>query len=152
MAVIHRALFTWFVMLLFLILLCLRLESRTHWNWFIVFIPVWFYDSVLLLYSCFHIISFGRNRSSILFSCNFNQDLVKSFLYFVVILLKIIAQILFCLKFEMSSLNLSIYHIFLPIWILLLILIFDCFLRLKQFAKAITNPNATQNPSQSSSI
>ena len=50
MAVLHRALCTWFVCLIFLILLVLRLDERTRWSWFIVFIPMWIYDAVLLIY------------------------------------------------------------------------------------------------------
>ena len=51
MAVLHRALVTWFLSLVFLILLVLRLDGRTQWNWFIVFIPLWLPDSLLLLYA-----------------------------------------------------------------------------------------------------
>lgn len=61
MAVLHRALFTWFNLLIFLILLVLRLDHRIQWNWFIVFIPMWLYDSILLIYILFNMISHCKN-------------------------------------------------------------------------------------------
>lgn len=61
MAVLHRALFTWFNLLIFLILLVLRLDQRIQWNWFIVFIPMWLYDNILLIYVTFNMILFCKN-------------------------------------------------------------------------------------------
>lgn len=60
MTLVHRALFTWFVMLVFCICLCLRLESRTHWNYFIVFIPLWIFDVILIVYVIIKIITKWR--------------------------------------------------------------------------------------------
>lgn len=61
MAVLHRALCTWFVCLIFLILLALRLDKKTRWSWFIVFIPMWIYDGVLLVYLTFNMITSCKN-------------------------------------------------------------------------------------------
>ncbi len=47
MAVLHRALCTWFVVQIFLILLVLRLDERVRWSWFIVFIPIWLHDAIM---------------------------------------------------------------------------------------------------------
>ena len=60
MAVLHRALCTWFVCLIFLILLVLRLDERTRWSWFIVFIPMWLYDGFLIVYLTFEMITYCR--------------------------------------------------------------------------------------------
>ena len=60
MAVLHRALCTWFVCLIFLILLVLRLDERTRWSWFIVFIPMWLYDGILIVYLAFEMITYCR--------------------------------------------------------------------------------------------
>ena len=57
MAMLHRALFTWFLFLVFLIHLALRLDERTKWNWFIVFIPMWFYDAILIIVITIHMIN-----------------------------------------------------------------------------------------------
>lgn len=61
MPLIHRALFTWFILLIFLVLLVLRLDQRIQWNWFIVFIPMWLYDNILLIYIIFNMISYCKN-------------------------------------------------------------------------------------------
>lgn len=61
MAVLQRALFTWFNLLIFLILLVIRLDQRIQWNWFIVFIPMWLYDQILLIYIVFNMVSHFKN-------------------------------------------------------------------------------------------
>ena len=61
MAFHHRALWTWFIILIFLILLVLRLDEQTGWPWFIVFIPMWLYDAILFLYLMFNMIMHCKN-------------------------------------------------------------------------------------------
>lgn len=61
MATLHRALFAWFNVLIFMILLALRLDQKIQWNWFIVFIPLWLYDNFLLIYIVFNMISHCKN-------------------------------------------------------------------------------------------
>lgn len=46
----YRALFTWFSTVVFLILLCLRLEGKINWNYFLIFIPFWIYDLILIVW------------------------------------------------------------------------------------------------------
>ena len=67
MALIHRALLTWFTVLVFLIFLVLKLERRLNWNWFLVFVPLWFFDAVLLMYIARNM---GRYCKD---GCNINQ-------------------------------------------------------------------------------
>lgn len=115
----HRALFTWFILLVFSILLCLRLESRTHWNWFLIFVPMWIYDLILLIDALFNI--FIRCRLDSWKNLFKN----KNILLVVVVFLKIAGQILVCLKLEYKILILQIYHVLLPFWLLLSILFVD---------------------------
>lgn len=125
MAILHRALFTWFIFLVFLILLCLRLESRTHWNWFIVFIPMWVYDSILLIYVLFHMISHCRNGIE-----RFRGTINKHVWYIAAIGLKMAAQIIICIKLEYTKGNLPIYVVMTPIWMLLPVLSVEVFMHL----------------------
>lgn len=60
MTLVHRALFTWFILVVFSICLCLRLENRTQWNYFIVFIPLWIFDAILLIYVVIKIVTKWR--------------------------------------------------------------------------------------------
>lgn len=113
MTLVHRALFTWFIVLVFSIFLCLRLTAHTQWNYFIVFVPMWIFDSILLIYVIIKIVTKWRNLSRL-------KELLTSYQWFIAaVLLKIAAQILICLRLEYPQLQLSIYATMAPIWILL---------------------------------
>ncbi|XP_058831810.1 transmembrane protein 60 [Topomyia yanbarensis] len=113
MGFVQRALFTWFILLVFLILLCLRLENRINWNWFIVFIPLWLYDTILITWVVIEIIQ--RQHANRLIS-------FRHYNYYVAgILLKILSQISICLKMEYNSMPL--YGMMFPIWCLLVMLL-----------------------------
>ncbi|XP_058459351.1 transmembrane protein 60 [Malaya genurostris] len=113
MGFVQRALFTWFILLVFLILLCLRLENRINWNWFIVFIPLWLYDTILITWVIIEIIQ--RQHANRLIS-------FRHYKYYVAgILLKILSQIFICLKMEYNSMPL--YGMMIPIWCLVSMLV-----------------------------
>ncbi|XP_055322402.1 transmembrane protein 60 [Sitodiplosis mosellana] len=113
MTLVHRALFTWFIILVFCICLCLRLENRTQWNYFIVFIPLWIFDAILLIYVIIKIVTKWRFLERL-------KELIHFYQWnFAVVLLKIAAEICICLKIEYPHMNLSIYTVMIPIWILL---------------------------------
>ena len=61
MAVMQRALLFWVVMLIFVIMLVLRLDEKISWNWFIIFIPLWTFDILLVSYVAFHMITHCKN-------------------------------------------------------------------------------------------
>lgn len=126
MAILHRALFTWFILLMFLILLCLRIESKAHWTWFIVFIPMWVFDWILLMYVVFHMISHCRTGGG-----RFRGTISKNVWYITAIGLKMSGQIIICIKLEYANkVNLPIYVVMSPIWLLLLILVIHVFIKL----------------------
>jgi len=115
MAFLHRVLLTWFLGLVFLILLVIRLDQRTNWNWFIVFIPLWIFDVVVLSYAAFYIVS--RLKVDPRQICTVYVR--RKFYVFVTVILKMSTQILLCLK--LSHWNLPLYYIFIPIWCVLTI-------------------------------
>lgn len=115
--VMHRALFTWFLLLVFFILLCLRLEGRTHWNWFLIFLPMWLFDLFLLIDALFYMFVSLRIDSVTRFLKNRHAYLI------IIVLLKITAQVTICLKLEYVTLNLQLYHVMIPLWILVSCLI-----------------------------
>lgn len=126
MAVIHRALFTWFLFMVFLVLLALRMDNRTEWNWFIVFLPMWFYDTILILYISIHMINDCRYAGM----CGLNANnrihgnyyrlkaLFIRLWYMVAVILKITFMVLLCLKLEGT--HLSWLFVFLPLLTLLI--------------------------------
>ncbi|KAK7079264.1 Transmembrane protein 60 [Halocaridina rubra] len=127
MAMLHRALFTWFLLLVFLILLALRLDHRTKWNWFIVFIPMWFYDAILLIYISIHMINECRTavRGSGGSHHRTARQRVSAILQRVwplcAVILKMAFMVILCLKLESSDTTyFPSYHVLMPLWILLM--------------------------------
>ena len=114
MAVLHRALCTWFICLIFLILLVLRLDNRTRWSWFIVFIPMWLYDSVLLLYLTFNLVTYCKRPHNRTF-----KSLRRKIWNLTCALLKLVAQIMLCLKLELevpnSNFKLPLYYVMIHV-------------------------------------
>ncbi|CAJ1056927.1 transmembrane protein 60 [Xyrichtys novacula] len=49
MSLAQRVLLSWIFALIFLIMLVLKLDSKIHWNWFLIFLPVWTFDTILIL-------------------------------------------------------------------------------------------------------
>jgi len=115
MAFLHRVLLTWFLGLVFLILLVIRLDPRNNWNWFIVFIPLWLFDVVVLTYSIFYIVSRLKTDPHQIFT----PHVRKKFYVLGTVMLKMTTQTLICLK--LSSWNLPLYYICIPIWCMLTI-------------------------------
>ncbi|XP_055620261.1 transmembrane protein 60 [Toxorhynchites rutilus septentrionalis] len=142
MGFVQRALFTWFILLVFLILLCLRLESRINWNWFIVFIPLWLYDTILITWVVIEIIQ--RQHANRLIS-------FRHYEYYVAgILLKIVSQIAICLKLEYNTIPL--YAMMVPIWCLLAMLIAYMAMNLLPKPRSIgTSKSSRQTATASSS-
>ncbi|XP_044582440.1 transmembrane protein 60 isoform X2 [Cotesia glomerata] len=129
MAVLHRALFTWFELLIFLILLVLRLDQRILWNWFIVFIPMWLYDTFLLIYIIFNMVSHCKNNH------NSTNCLRRKGWHMLAVLLKLSVQILICLKLEAPYLYLPAKAVLSPFWVLLPALTIDVFFHLIQHSR-----------------
>jgi len=131
MAVLHRALFTWFICLIFLILLVLRLDERTRWSWFIVFIPMWLYDSILIVYFAFEMITLCRapggpgSRAATRW-----RHVRRKGWYLTCAVMKLAMQIMICLKLdnrENGALDIPLYYIMIPLWIVLPVTIADLF-------------------------
>lgn len=126
MAMLHRALFTWFLLLVFLILLALRLDERTSWNWFIVFIPMWFYDAILLIYISIHMINECRTAVAGAGGSHHRtaRQRICAFLERVwplsVVILKMAFMVALCFKLQNPKAEIKSYHVLLPLWTLLM--------------------------------
>jgi hypothetical protein len=131
MAVLHRALLSWFLGLVFLILLVIRLDQRTQWNWFIVFIPMWIFDGAVLIYAAFYLVNRCRSTRNHAWT---HMVIRKKIEFVCVIGFKLALQILICLKLEFPSWNLPLYFVFIPLWCILLFLIINLFVVLLEIA------------------
>ncbi|XP_047002409.1 transmembrane protein 60 [Schistocerca americana] len=128
MAVLHRALFTWFILLVFFILLVLRLDSRTHWNWFIVFVPLWLYDLILLVYVLFYAVSQCKGH------CGGRAAATRAWSV-AAVTLKMTAQVVLCLALEYPSWQLSVYWVMAPLWLFLPVLVVAVFISLVRYSQ-----------------
>lgn len=120
MALLHRALVAWFVALVFLILLVLQLDHRTQWSWFLVLVPIWFWDCLIIVLIALQLFSQHCSqhlRSRPWYFCK------KLVLLMSPILLKITFQCLLCNKLDNPSSNIALYYLFIPLWFLLLVAI-----------------------------
>lgn len=127
MAVLHRALCTWFICLIFLILLVLRLDERIWWSWFIVFIPMWLYDTILLLFLTFKLVTHCKRHQNRTF-----KSMRRKIWNLACAILKLVAQIMLCLKLDFeqkedSNFKLPLYYVMIPVWIVLPVTVIDVF-------------------------
>ncbi|XP_037086447.1 transmembrane protein 60-like [Pollicipes pollicipes] len=112
MAVLHRALVTWFLSLVFLILLVLRLDGRTRWNWFIVFIPMWILDSIMILYALVVMVSPCRSGDRW-------REVTANLTSVLAVLLKLAFQTCLCLHLQYPMAGLPLHAALAPLLVLL---------------------------------
>ena len=130
MAVIHRALFTWFVMVLFAILAVLRLDGKAKWNWFIIFIPMWVFDGILFVYIVFRIITHRRTGFDI-DRHDASLTLPRKTAYLLGVVFKLTFQVLLCIRLQYGGI--SLYYVMIPAWVLLLAESVDVGITLKRW-------------------
>jgi len=119
MTVNSRALCTWFFLVLFLVLLVLRLDEKILWSWFIVFIPMWLLDVIMIIYISIFIIrhcATGIDPSG-------RSALRKSY-SIACLLFKIASQVLICIRVEFAS-TLAAAFAIVPVSLLLAALTVD---------------------------
>ena len=98
----------------FFTFLSLKIDQSVKWNWFIVFIPIFFLNFLFLSHA---IILFKRRLR---FKLSF--ELFKIFIYVISNLSILAFEILFCLKMQYNS-PIILTVLFVPLWIVLIILI-----------------------------
>ncbi|CAL1548096.1 unnamed protein product [Lymnaea stagnalis] len=124
MAAVHKALFTWFIILVFFIIFVLRADGKVECNWFLIFIPMWLFDGAVITYIIVNIIMHFRSA----YNPNVDRnDMTKRRKYALVIctLLKLVFQFLLCLRLE--NFNISLYFVLIPLWTLFIAGLVDNF-------------------------
>lgn len=114
MAILHRALFTWFIVLTFLILMVLKLDNKVDWNWFLIFTPMWLFDAVVTIYVTFKMIVHCKNGYD-------RTDLTmrRKIYYMLGVFLKLSFQVLLCMRLQYYEI-IRLLYVMIPLWILLL--------------------------------
>lgn len=113
MAFIHRVQFCWFMVLIFIILLTLKLDGRINdWNWFIIFIPMWILDSVVTIYTVIKMVMHCKNK----WWHNVHETTLKKKIWCLCgILLKILFQILLCVRLQYIP-TFRLFYVAIPFW------------------------------------
>ena len=120
MAILHRSLFTCFSLLVFLILLALKLDKKVKWNWFLVFIPMWLFDSVIVIYITFKMTAQCKNRYN-----SGQVSMLRKVCYMSFVLLKMAFQVLLCMKLQYYNSEISMYYVMIPFWMLFIFITSD---------------------------
>lgn len=115
MSLAQRVLLSWIFALMFLIMLVLKLDSKIHWNWFLIFLPVWTFDTVLILMLVVKMA--GRCKSDFEPSEG-ERSLVRRLWYLVALLLKLAFCLFLCSRLEGLT-NMWVSVVCVPLWVLL---------------------------------
>ena len=113
MATVHRVLLLWCVFHLFLIFLVIRLDRETNWFWFIVFIPFFVFDFVVLCYIIVRCIQHLRNGYE-----HSDFSLKRKFWFFFLVSSKLTFLFVLGAKLE-GMITVSYYYVFIPLWVFL---------------------------------
>jgi len=119
MPVNSRALCAWFFLVMFLVVLVLRLDEKVLWSWFIVFIPMWLLDLIMIVYISIFMIrhcASGNDPS--------RRSMLRKSYCIICVLFKIALQIFICIRIEYASKMAAAFAI-VPVWLLLAALTVD---------------------------
>jgi len=117
-ALILRCLVTWLSLILFMIFVLLKLDKLITWNWFLIFIPMWIYDLVVILYWGLKIGLRHRNTDSR------ERNSAQNIWRIVSGCLKLFFELLLCIYLQYDY-NLKLFYVFIPFWSLLLGLVVE---------------------------
>lgn len=133
MAFIHKVQFYWFMILVFIILLTLKLDGRINdWNWFIIFIPMWLLDSLIIVFTVINMIMHCKNSwwNSVL-----ETSLKRKTWCLSGVLMKLLFEVLLCLRLQYLHEQLRLYMVMIPVWLFLTGCVIDVFTNLLAIAR-----------------
>ena len=116
MSLVQRVLLSWIFLLIFLIMLVLKLDSKIQWNWFLIFLPVWVVDGILLLMLAVKMA--GRCKPGY-DPRNGSPDLRLRVWYLTATLLQLAFCLTLCAKLERLA-DLKLTFVCVPLWSVLL--------------------------------
>lgn len=120
MAVVHRALMTWFLVILFVIMINFKMDSRAELNWFVVFAPMFIWDVKLITFLSFNAFRNSRRRNGP------TESIIGTFqkkaVYLSCVILKLLFQVTLGLKLQYFA-SLHVVFVMIPLWILFVLLI-----------------------------
>lgn len=114
MAKVHGILALWCVVLVFLICLVVRLHKQNSWYWFIVFIPLFFFDLSLMLFALLRVALHWKRG----YDTN-GVSLKRKFWFLSLVATKLTFLVVLCARLE-SIITVKYYYVFIPLWLFLL--------------------------------
>ena len=128
MAIIQKSIATWVLLSFFCSFILIKVEEKSNMNWFLVFTPMWIFNSLLSIFGLIKL--FQKSRRTPFFFSQDNLTIVKKELtYLICVFLKSLFEVLLCFKLQYYS-SLSLFFVMIPLWILLLIILVFLSMRL----------------------
>lgn len=115
MSLAQRVLLSWIFALIFLIMLVLKLDSKINWNWFLIFLPVWTFDTILILMLIVKML--GRCKPEF-DARDGEQSLKRRLWYLTAMLLKLVFCVILCSRLE-RLVEMWVSVVCVPLWVLL---------------------------------
>ncbi|XP_008299129.1 transmembrane protein 60-like [Stegastes partitus] len=115
MSLAQRVLLSWIFALIFLIMLVLKLDSKIHWNWFLIFLPVWTFDTILILML---IVKMAGRCKPDFDPRDGEQSVRRRLCYLTALLLKLGFCLTLCSRLERLT-DTWISVVCVPLWVLL---------------------------------
>lgn len=115
MSLIQRVLLSWIFSLIFLIMLVLKLDSKINWNWFLIFLPVWTFDTIIILILIVKMV--GRCKPDF-DPGEAEQSLKRRLWYLAALLLKLAFCLTLCSRLE-RLVEMWVSVVCVPLWALL---------------------------------
>ena len=109
-----KAFFVWLVLMSFAILLVLRLDGHVACNWFLIFVPLWVFDCVVVGDMIFRMIRLCRNGQDMILTTT-----VENVFGLIFMMLMVTQQVLLCVRLEYTD-WLPLYCITVPLWVQLI--------------------------------
>lgn len=134
MALMVRALVTWVLILIFVIVLAFRLDKRILWNWFLVFTPLWNFWLISFVYAMWNLGVRCHNQMRVLTlhgKMAFGRTLVhdaklrNAVVNLLLLLFSLVFLVLLCIRLEQQTIRdggkhsderLNVYVLFVPFW------------------------------------
>ena len=125
MGFLARVSLFWALVSLFLLMIVIKLDGSAgkDWSWYVIFVPVWFYDAFAVLFLSLSLFCRSRRPNTSYFNYFTNNRKVWLLFLFA---LKILFSLMLCAKLD-GLLKVSYVFIFIPLWLLLLMLTGDAY-------------------------
>ena len=119
MALAIKSIYTWLTCAISIIFVALKLDGVLDWNWFYVLIPLWIYDTLLLVHVVVQTAAGSCREYGLgwMFVSNGVIEVLS-------VVMMIAFKVLLCLRLQFF-LRLPIYYVFIPLWIWLGYVIFS---------------------------